>query len=584
MIQLITGYLVKSFDEEFRTLYARSSVPADLCPLDGFLPQMLPRSAKKMDPVNRLLEEERNDIGSPLSHLLSAAPVVFKRHSYAGDRQDGSTEQNIWPRGINGNIFEEAGHTANKYLINNNACVPQRGRGQSTHPFSHGEQAATIQQTPPTLDHASKSYMRTLRIQSYLQTNDAPCQDSCDYLEEYEQLDKSKRIMQGRVRSSLVFKPNIQEQMELNRQMNFTSLRPLAAPNTALQYSSMHWNPTMAEPQMSNEEFLWKRKSLQILDNRIGATYGQGRNMYPSEYASLGRAKCGPMLANPNILMENWHKRHSVADPRSNGQFGRGLSGNMYEDLDRTHAHRSATGLNTRNEQYKLNLNEEQRSISHYDVKGISNIPDIWQDPPSRTVSAAALHPNNTDCTLTSHIVTPQDVLQKSSKKTKSMSNVPERKAEAVQADTYSSRSGSSTATITAEDEPPERLGRHQNRSKSLRLSLKQREKWRDGDRSKSCKTQSVAEERQGPKNRIYNNNARIGLGTGSWHKDSGADDKHKPYSAAEISRSVCAENNSKSLAKGGAEVELKLSARGHHENKLERFIQRVGNLLHRNK
>uniref|UniRef100_A0A8C3AAN7 Scaffolding anchor of CK1 domain-containing protein n=1 Tax=Cyclopterus lumpus TaxID=8103 RepID=A0A8C3AAN7_CYCLU len=32
MVQVITGHLVKSYDEEFRTLYARSTVPAELCP------------------------------------------------------------------------------------------------------------------------------------------------------------------------------------------------------------------------------------------------------------------------------------------------------------------------------------------------------------------------------------------------------------------------------------------------------------------------------------------------------------------------------------------------------------------------
>lgn len=596
MIQVITGHLVKSFDEEFRTLYARSSVPADLCPLEGSLPQMLPRSGKQMELVNRLLEEERNEIvplikneiclQTPLSHFLSAAPVDLKRHSYAGAIQDGFTQQNIWPS--NWKIYQETGHSANKYLMNNNICVPQSSRGQNAHPFSQGKQAVTLLQTPPTLDNTSKSYMRTLRIESYLQTNDTPFRDSCDYLEEYDQLDKSSRIMQGRMRSSLVFKPNIQEQMELNRQMSYTGLRHSAAPNTPLQYSSMHWNPTMAETQMSNEEFLLKRKSLQMLDNRNGASYAQDRNRYQFGYASLGRVKGGPTLANPDILMENRHKRYSMADPHSYAEHGRGFSGNIYEDFENTHAHRNATGLVAQNRQYKSNLNEDQRSISHYDVKGITNSPDIWQDPPLRTVSAAALHPNHTDFTPTYNIATSEHGLQKSSKKIKSPLNVPEKKEEADKADTYSCRSTSSTTTITADDEPPERQARHQNLSKSLRWSLKQRGKCRDGERSKSCKTQLVTEESQGPKKHgVHNKNTRTGFGTGSSGKDHGADDKYEPDSAAEKSPSVCAEhgqNKSKSLGKGGPDVELKLSARGHHESKLERFIQRVGSLLHKNK
>lgn len=588
MIQVITGHLVRSFDEEFRTLYARSSVPVDLCPLDGSLPQMLPRSAKQTELANRLLDEERNGMGplirkeicvqASLSPFRSAAPVDLKRHSYAGEIQDGHMQQNIWPKGSNWNIYQEVGHVPNQFLMNNNVCVQQRSRGQNAHPFSHGELAVAMLQTPSMLDNASKSYMRNLRIQSYLQTNDVPFRDSCDYLEDYEQLDKSSRILQGRLRSSLVLKPNIQEQMELNRQMSYAGLRP----------SSVHWNPTMAETQMSNEEFLLKRKSLQILDNRTGASYGEGRNMYPSGYASLGRSKSGARFANPDILAETWHKRHSMADPRSNTEYGRGFCSNIYNDFEKTSPHRSATGLTAQNGQYMPNLNEEQRSISHYDMKGITNSPDIWQDPPFRTLSAAVLHPQNTGFSPAYNVRTPQNVLQRSSKKIKSLLDVPEKKEEACKADTYSSRSASSTATITAEDEPPERPGRHQNLSKSLRLSLKQRGKWHDGDRSKSCKTELLTEEQQGPKNHlVFKKNTRSSFGTGSWRKDRSADAKYEPYSAAENHHSACAEHdqtNSKSLAKGAPDVELKLSARGHPENKLGRFIQRMGNLLSKNK
>lgn len=588
MIQVITGHLVRSFDEEFRTLYARSSVPVDLCPLDGSLPRMLPRSTKQPELANRLLDEERNGIGplirneicvqASLSPFRSATPGDLKRHSYAGEIQDGHMQQHSWPKGSNWNIYQEVGHVPNTFLVNNNVCVPQRSRGQNAHPFSHGEQAVSMLQTPPMLDNASKSYMRNLRIQSYLQTNDVPFRDPCDYLEDYDQPDKSSRILQGRLRSSLVLKPNIQEQMELNRQMSYAGLRP----------SSMLWNATMAETQMSNEEFLLKRKSLQILDNRTGATYGEGRNMYPSGYASLGKSKGGARFSNPDVLTETWHKRHSMADPRSNTEYGRGFSSNIYDDFEKTSPHRSATGLTAQDGQYMLNLNEEQRSVSHYDMKGTTNSPDIWQDPPFRTLSAAVLRPQNTGFTPTYNIRTPQNVLQRSPKKIKSLLDVPEKKEEACKADTYSSTSASSTATITAEDEPPERPGRHQNLSKSLRLSLKPRGKWHDGDRSKSCKTELVAEERQGPKNHlVYNKNTRSSLGTGSWRKDRSADAKYEPCSAAENHRSVCAEHeqtNSKSLAKGAPEVELRLSARGHPDNKLGRFIQRMGNLLNKNK
>lgn len=598
MIQVITGHLVKAFDEEFRTLYARSSAPADLCPLDGSLLQMLPKSDKKIERKDllrhtldtgcgktfgrataarennhRLLEEEYNEVGhliknefcvpTQASHLLSAAPVDLKRHSYAGKVQDGYMQQNIWPRGSNWNIYQETGHAVNKNLMNNNLCVPQRSRGQNALHFSHGEQAVTMLQTPPTLDDTSTACMRTLRIESYLQTNDFPLQDSWDYLDEYEQLDKSSRIMQGRMRSSLVFRPNVKEQMELNRHMSHIGLRPSAVPNSPLHDSSMQWNPMMTESRISNE-----------------ASYGQGRNMYPPGYASLGRPKGGPIIANPDALMENWHKRHSMADPRSNTDYRHDFSGNIYDDYAKTRGNRSATGLNVQNGQYQSNLNEEQRSVSHYDVKGITNSPHIWQDPPSRTVSAAALHANNTDFIPMSNTATSQHFLKKSSKNIKSLLNIQEKKEEAKMAESFSTRSASSTATITAEDESPQSQGRHQKRSKSLKSSLKQRGKWRDD--FKSCKPQS--EERHGSKIHSFHNKSTR---RESWSKDCGTADTSQPFSSTEKRPSLGADhsqNNSKILTKGAPEVELKLSARGHHENKLERFIQRVGNLIHKNK
>lgn len=579
MIQVITGHLVKSYDEEFRTLYARSSVPADLCPLDGSLPQMLLKSDQKnqqkdllghsldmacgrtmaaREYSHRLLEEERNEVGpliknefcvpTPVSHLLSTEPVDLKRHSYAGEIQDGYTQQNLWPGGSNWNIHQETGHAVNKYLMNNNLFAPQRSRGQNAHHFSHGKQALTMLQTPLTLDNMSKSCMSTLRIESYLQTNDFPCRDSRDYLDEYEQLDKSSRIMQGRMRTSLVFRPNIQEQIEMNRHMNHTGLRPTATPNSPLHYSSMQWNPTMAENRMSNEELLLNRQSSQILDNQDSASYSQGRNMYLPGYASLGRPKGRPFIANPVTLFQNCPKRHSMADSRSNTKYRHDYSGLIYEDCRRTDINRSAPGLNgTQNGQYQSNLNERQRSVSHY-----NDSPDIWLDPLSRTVSAAALHANDRDFIPTSNNTASQHFLKNTSEKMKSFMYIPENKEEAGMAESFSSRSASSSATITAEAESPDSKGGQQRMSKSLRSSLKQWGKWRDGDHSKTCKTFATE---QGPKN-----------------------DKSQPYSSSEKRPSLCAdrgERNSKSLAKRGPEAD---------RNKLERFIHRVGNLLHKNK
>lgn len=602
MIQVIKGHLVKSFDEEFRMLYARSSAPAELCPPDTSLPGTLLKPPRNLDRKDlrrsldvvarktcertmavrdynhRLLEGDgvgpsiRNEIcvPDPGCRLFSAGPVDLKRHSYAGEIQDRYVPHNIWPRGSNWNINQDAGHAANKNL-NKNLCALQRSRG---HAFPHGEEALTMLQTPPTPDNASKSHMRTLRIESYLQATDVPSRDPCDYQDEYEQLEMSSRMTPGRTRRTpAALRPNIQEQMELSRHAIYAGPRSPAMPKSPLQYSSMQWSPAMAETQMSPEEFQLKRKSLQILDRWNGVGYGQGRNACPPGYSSLSRPRGGAKLGSPDVPMDGWHKRHSMADARSYGEYGPDFCGNTYEDFATTRVNRSATGLNAQNGQYQSNLNEEQRSQSHYDVKGIVKSPNIWQDPPSRTASAAALLHNKADVRA-SNVLNSQHFPNKSSNQIKSLLNIPERREDARTAESYSNRSASSTHTLTAEDESPESVRRPQKLSKSLRLSPKQR-----GNHSKSWKGQSVSEERPGPKSHSFRSKSTC---AGSWHKD----DRQEPYaSAAEKRNSVCGEqSNSKSLAKGGPEVEIKLSTRGHHENKLERFLQRMGNLIHKNK
>ncbi len=660
MVQVITGHLVKSYDEEFRTLYARSTVPAELCPPEGLFQRSGPNGrqiAPKIDRRDqlrhtldtvyrktcerklgtrdldeRLFEEEHNELRPLVENGIGGQSQMFqsteamnflKRHSYAGERQDGYIPQNIRPRASNWNISRETGNSTNHYPMDNYLQVPSMQRGQNIRQSYNGndKQVLSMQQNMPTLENTSKSFMRTLRIESYLKNPDVPFGDSCDYLDQFEPLDKASSFMQGRMRSSLVFRSTIPEQMEPNRHINNSSTGVIssAAPNTPLHYSSMQWNQTAAaDNRINNEEFMLKRQSLQILDdNRNNTSYGPGRNSYQSVYSSLSRAKGGHMVTNPDILTDSWNKRHSVADPRSNTEYAHESSGHMYGAFGRMQVNRSTAGINAQNGGYGSNLNEDQRSVSHYDVKSITGTKSpgtpIWQEPPSRTVSAAVLDVNSKDLTATSNSMGSQHFLKKSSKKIKSFLNIPEKKEDNIRTmETPSLKSSDSTDTITAEEGISDGRGnRPQSTTNSVRSSSEHQRNRLEDDHLKSSKPRFRTEEHQHPlqislpkttaqkKPTVLDKSARPGLDAGSWSKDRGAEtrlySRFEPFCSFEKKQSMRsahgfgathAQEKPKSFPKGEAAIEHNLTraARGHHENKLEKFFHRVGNLINKNK
>uniref|UniRef100_A0A3P8NL48 Scaffolding anchor of CK1 domain-containing protein n=1 Tax=Astatotilapia calliptera TaxID=8154 RepID=A0A3P8NL48_ASTCA len=620
MVQIITGHLVKSYDEEFRTLYARSIVPPELCPPEGLLQrngslgqQILPnchsapnlqrrdmlrqsldtvyrktreRNLGQRDYEERLFEEEdyklrplmENGIG--VQEFQSVEEMnFFKRHSYAGERQDGheSIPQNIKPRGSNWNISRDG---ANNYAMNNYLQVPQIHRSHNLQSYNgNDKRVLSKQQNMPTLENMSKSYMRTLRIESYLNNPDVPFGDSCDYLDQFEQLDKASPFMQGGMRSSLALRPTVQEQMEANRYLHTSSsLSPTK--NSHLHYSSMQWTPT-------------------------GAGYDTGRNPYHS-YANLSRAKDRQIITNPNIFSDNWVKRHSVADPRSSTHES---SNHMYNAFVRMQEGQSEAAMTALNGGHGSNLNEDQRSVSHYDVKSMTSTKSpsgpIWQEPPARALSAAALDVKSKDLTDKSN--------RTGAKKITSLLNIQEKKENSIRnSKTPSLTSADSSDTLTAEDEEKTSVIEQKHLpSRSISLSYSSERQRNNVEGIKSLKSRFQAEKEQQPpqsalsktttqkKPSIFDKNTRPGFHSSSWSKDRGGENRlssrFEPFGSSEKKTSLRtphsfrikpSQEKSKSLPKGEAAIELNSTqaARGHHENKLEKFFQRVGNFIHKNK
>lgn len=652
MVQVITGHLVKSYDEEFRTLYARSTVPAELCQPEGlFQPngqherQGLTKNASQsvqkfdrrdqlrntldtvyrktcerklgmIDLDDRYFEEESKNhrplmengmIQNQVSKFQSTEAMNFlKRHSYAGERQDGYTPQIIRPRASNWNICRDTGNGTNNFAMDGHSQGPLMYRGHNMRQSYNGndKQMLSMQQNMPTLENTSRSFMRTMRIESYLQNPDAPFRESSDYLEQFEPQDNASNFMQGRMRSSAVFRSAIPEQMDPNRHIN--NATP-TAPNSSLHYSSMQWSPNAAENRINNE-----RQGLQVLDSQNNTSYGPGRNSYHSTYASLGRAKGGQIHTKPDILTDNWNKRHSVADPRSNSEYTHETSGHMYGAYTRMQ-NRSTAGINAHNGGYVSNLKGDQRSVSHYDVKKVTNernaCAPTWQEPPSRTVSAAALTENSTDLNVKSTRMGSQHFLKKSSKKIKSMFNIQGKKEDHVGTmDTPSIMLDGSTDTLVDEEETISD-GRGRSPESTVGSSSEHQRTCLGGDSLKYSKPRFNTEDHQQPfaptnpmtKSRPLapEKNMRANLDGASLSKDRGAEnrlysrfepfcsfEKKQPFRSAHSFGNTQPPEKPKTIVKGEAANEHSFTrpARGHHENKLEKFFQRVGHLMHKNK
>ncbi|KAK5908378.1 hypothetical protein CgunFtcFv8_016443 [Champsocephalus gunnari] len=307
------------------------------------------------------------------------------------------------------------------------------------------------------------------------------------------------------------------------------------------------------------------------------------------------------MIRNPDIMTDSWNKRHSVADPRSNTEYTHESSGHMHGAYTRTQVNRSTAGINVQSGGYGSNLKEDQRSASHYDVKSIigRNNPGTptWQESPSRTLSAAALGGNSKDLTATSNSMSSQQLLKKSSRKKEDSIGMLE---------TQSLTSGGSTDTITAEDEDRISHGGRklpQSTTSSVR-SYSERQRTRiEDDRKTSSKPQFRTEEHQSilaqasthKKPSIFEKRVKPGLDSGSLSKDRGPESRlysrFEPLYSSEKKQSMHTtqgfgnpKDKAKSLPKGDTAIEhhLTRAARGHSENKFEKFFHRVGNLIHK--
>ena len=650
MVQVITGRLVGSYDEEFRTLYARSSAPAALCPPGGSRQAPAPcQPFERRDVLRHTLdtvyrkacegqlgvrdvwEEEPLEqrppalfvprVGVQVQQLQTQDIDFLKRHSYAGERQERPyVPQNPRFGSSNWNVAGDAGYHPNgRIQFPNDQHQPgnQMFRGLNMRQSYHGndKQTVSMKQNMPSLENTSKSFLRTWRIDTYLSNSDAPCGESSDYLDQYEPLPENKAglYMPSRLRSSFVFKNTIPEQPENNSYTtSSSSSRPPPPPPTTVPFPSAPyynvtpWSPPEAGARL--EEFQLKRRSLQILDDPRGhGGLGPVRASHHSIYASLGRAKGGLPGREPDSSQESWHKRHSVAESNPDYRGHQENSSHMY-GFGRTQAERSTPGFRPLNGGCAPNLNKGQRSVSHHDVKSgtaaKSQPVTTWQNAPSRTVSAAAL---DVEAKESAKPTSPR-FLKKSSKKLRSLLNIPEKKEGSK--DRGSPESGGSTDTALSEAEQersdrdrrspfpsPSQLHGNKHHPAHLGNSSTPRFSTEELPRSPSAEEPAPGAPRPGSEE-----TARTRLPSGDWRSQSQRADgrlysRFEPFcafdkkpSSPSASTNAHAQGQPKTtlLSKGGSTSEPHhrhgQATHGQHENKLGKFIQRVGNFIYKNK
>ncbi|RXM33125.1 Protein FAM83B [Acipenser ruthenus] len=487
MVQVITGQLVECYDEEFRTLFARSTIPNVFAPenvaldvkqerwqngtntVSSYVSHSQPfdkrdklrhtldtvymkACGRQLNVANNMGDMDNNEkyqqrtfgyrpgptglnVQNRIQQLQSTETSNYsKRHSYAGEKEEtplyvqnraSNFGPSNWNVGREHDGYGAPGRTDFKSKFNafQGGGGEQFQKGRLTQPYRsnmrksfHGtdNHVRTLQQNMPTLERTTKSFLRTWRIESYLNNSESPLEDCGDYpaaqydgLEGIENKPNQMYPVHSRLRSSLVFKSTIPEQLETNSYASNLSTSTMSRSqdkhinsSANVYYAAVHRNPAMqTENRMRQDDFVQKRRSLQIYDDqKTHMNYAANKESFIPVYATLGRTSA----KNPDVLhqVEGYgYKRHSINEPKPSQDYSanKDNSSYMYGTLGRRQPDKYVTsqGNNHTQNKYALQNLDGQRSTSQHSVKMEAENNTLstsnWQPPPSRTVSATSL-------------------------------------------------------------------------------------------------------------------------------------------------------------------------------------------------
>uniref|UniRef100_A0A8C8I1X4 Scaffolding anchor of CK1 domain-containing protein n=1 Tax=Oncorhynchus tshawytscha TaxID=74940 RepID=A0A8C8I1X4_ONCTS len=432
MVLVVTGLLVGSYDEEFRRLFARSILAVTLSQERDFRKE--PATAT-YNPYSGLLFESRLSLdqihmrssGRQLNLMSSTGQqkddrynngqMVTRRLSFQ-DRlnQSHCTDMGKLVRGHSyaGELPQRRNSTTPLMNVRDDAGgahgAPERGRriedtllpGRINH-YMQKKKYGIDQQ--PLLPFSSENSLSRWKIDSYLNNSDATLGEPVENLHQPDSTQNP--TTSSRMRTSVLFNSRLAEQSETPNHMSEHSVTSqpgnlwLQSPQGSQGVTSpqgslgglSNFQPQLTparlrESQTRLEEIRRKRLSLHEYEEPVSNLRpGQRQDsLRLSIFSTLERAK-------GRSSERGLDKRHSAAELAGSSEHSSNQGPSSHRE-ELTPGGQQEEGNRVEERKYKLNnFSDTQRSVSQYDIttKTERNPLDDWQEPLSRTMSAAQL-------------------------------------------------------------------------------------------------------------------------------------------------------------------------------------------------
>lgn len=384
MVLVVTGQLVSSFDEEFRRLYARSTVP---------IVQAIDRSSQYLrDPIS---------LQSPMFSQFSLHQLHMRSRGMLGMRsaqEDRFHNPSMLPKGLSVQERLHQSHCADLgNLYRGNSYGGELQKLNSLSRLRMGTKDLAVPLFTPEKAGANQGGVSELLLSNRL---------SQQQLRHRTRYGADQNLIPFNSESSLhrwkmdTYLNNSDTALDASSDL----ISPVASPFSShtglneLQLQMIHGRSRDIKTRM--EEMRQKRLSLQDYSN---LRQSQGSLRYPTE--------------RPSFMSSLRGLDTSVAELESNSLTNSSLELANHEDNEK---HREGI------------LTDGHRSASYYDVKTVSNRKQMqtydWNEPLSRTTSAGNLDIKIKDSPVRSSYLQPGGQSVQLPKAMKSLSEIPEEK------------------------------------------------------------------------------------------------------------------------------------------------------------
>ncbi|XP_029595535.1 protein FAM83B isoform X2 [Salmo trutta] len=468
MVLVVTGQLVGSYDEEFRRLFARSTLPATLSQERDFRKEP---ATSTYDPYSGRLFESRLSLDQ--IHMRSRGRQLGLMSSTGQQKDDRYNNGQMVKRGLSfqdrlnqshctdmgklvrghsyaGELPRRGNSTTHLRNVRDEVGgahgAPERGKRSEDLLFpgrmNHYTQKRYGIDQQHLLPYSSENSLSKWKIDSYLNNSDATLGEPVENLHLPDSTQNPNTS--SRMRTSVLFNSRLAEQSETP---NYMSEHSVTSPQGSLWMLSPQGSLRVTSPQsslggLSNfqaqltparlresqtrlEEIRRKRLSLNEYEEPVSNLRpGQSQDsLRLSIFATLERAK-------GRLSERALDKRHSAAELAGSSEHSSNQGpSSCREEL--TPGGQQEEENRIEDQKYKLtNFSDAQRSVSQYDIttKTERNPLDDWQEPLSRTMSAAQLGIQLKEPLLKPSNFRPTGLNVESSKALTSLIGIPEEK------------------------------------------------------------------------------------------------------------------------------------------------------------